>query len=180
MDYPTIEQLKSFFFRAMLNSGWVGGGKIAESTKREGYKIVRFLDEEEGLLLIDTWCSGGGGHSSGSTTIYMDRQEGHDGRHGRVWVPVWTMSYMGRYDDEAIPTVKNALRVAYQSNHFFGGRGPVTFNQDGWHYRNSIASHSTDDMFTFFEGQEDVADRNETLRGFHSFTGMLLFDRNDA
>lgn len=179
MNYPTIEQLQSFFFRAMLNSGWVGGGEITESTDHDGYKLVRFFDEQNELLLIDTWCSGDSGYSSGSTTIYMGRREQQGGKEQFIWVPVWAMTYMGRYDDEAISIVKAALREAYKSGQFFGGRGLPTFDREDWHYRNSIASHSTDDMFAYFTGTEEVT-CEDIPHGYHHYTGILLFDSDNT
>jgi hypothetical protein len=119
---PTIASVQAFFSKAM-SRGWVASAYTI-SGFLPGWKMYSY---QEGLLkLIDTWyTTPGTNKSTGMTMIsYGDNL-------------LWIMHYGGTYQDEAMPVVMAALISSYESNQFFGGRGPLFFEHKGISYYNN-------------------------------------------
>ncbi len=83
-----IEQIQSFFFKAMM-AGWINGGQFIPSSDAPGYKEFSFKDGD--FTLVDRYCSvDDSRRSAGTTTIWFKE------------TPVWVMNYGGWYEDRAI------------------------------------------------------------------------------
>lgn len=152
------EQLKEFFFKAML-SGWAtSSGERRKIKELPGFKSVAFT--EGNLELVDSWLTKPGvDHSYGFTMIFEGR------------VPVWIMYYGGTYPEQAIHIVKAALTQAYSKKSFFAGRGLPSFKLDGFEYQNQASQIGFDE----FNGLEIVLDSTTKKElGWHRFFGRLL------
>ncbi|MCG2687297.1 hypothetical protein L6260_00620 [Candidatus Parcubacteria bacterium] len=171
MDHLIIEELQAFFFRAMLQ-GWITGKKAKPIEGLPGYKGFRHQEDAGGykLLLVDAWCSGMDDYSSGFTTIYTSPKDTDDGKP--IWTPVWTMNYMGHYDEGEIIVVMDALRQAYRTRQFIGGRGLNSVRCGNLRYSNRTGRTA---CFESFDGVEHVEGSKRTP-GFHEYSGGVLFD----
>lgn len=150
-------QIQDVFFDAMLE-GYVGKPNKSWNPGLPGSKVIEY--RRESWLVVDSYIvSEKSPYSGGTTYIYYDG------------VPVWMMQYFGFYDGCAIPTLKAALREAYEERIFFGGRGPRTFLQDVHTYRNSTRSND----FKSFSGREEIENVDAEFCGFHQYQGGLLF-----
>ena len=61
-----------------------------------------------------------------------------------IWygdVPVWMMQYVGWYIDGAVECLKAALQATYEKNTFTGGRGPESFDYEGYRYQNFVGQN---------------------------------------
>ncbi|MFH1632036.1 MAG: DUF5680 domain-containing protein [bacterium] len=156
-----MAEVQAFFFKAM-SRGWVGGGTFTDVLDMPGYK--RFVYEDGDFKLIDQYCTRPGSNRSSGTTI--------------IWhcnIPIWVMHYGGWYDEFAISIVKEALKKAYGSHVFCGGRGlPTEARKTGLtHYIYSNVVRRND--FDCFEGREEVYCVTEyALKGYHDYWGMSL------
>lgn len=155
----TLEEIKQFFFTAML-SGWATAKhphKVILGLP--GYKLLEF--HEGALYLVDCWCVNGN-HSAGFTTIWENG------------IPRWVMHYGGMYPAEAIPLVKRSLFLAYEDRQFYGGRGLLVFelkNDELYEYTNQVQKKDFHD----FCGRETVYDaETKKIIGFHDYWGMSL------
>ena len=156
-----IKQIEAFFFRAMIE-GWASSAEKVRIDGMPGYKGVEF--KEGGLRLLDFWCTTlHSNKSAGTTTIWF---------HG---VPLWFMSYGGYYEEEAIPVVKEALRRAYKTRRFVGGRGLNLDDLGGYSYQNNPRRNRRG--FLSFAGREQVISTGTgRLLGFHEYWGMSLLE----
>jgi len=127
------------FFEAMMDG--YAGGKLRRSVKTlspDGYKTIEFHMGD--YKVIDRYCvTPHSDFSAGTTTIF------------HLGVPVWWMTYGGRYSAAVIPFLKKALYQAYRKNEFNGGRGPGCFSEKELVYANFVAERST---FGAFSGEE--------------------------
>lgn len=158
-DYPSQDEVKSFFFKAMLK-GWAAIGNKIKIAEMPGYKAIPYRDGD--LSLLDNYCvTPNSNYSAGTKTIwYKDN-------------PIWFMSYYGNYFKDAIPIVQKALYNAYQNGVFYGGRGVPRYYDNDLVYINE---QNLDD-FTNFSGSERVVklrNREGDIRGFHFYGGIAL------
>jgi hypothetical protein len=152
---PDADETQVFFSRAMSN-GWVTKGKTKPGPF-PGWKAFTYEDPkihphgEKPYKLIDTWYADPKTDKSvGTTAIYFGQ------------TLLWQMHYGGWYRPSAIPTLMVALRNAYESNHFVGGRGPEKFVLGQITYENV----ATDASFRHGFGNETVK-RGKELLGTH-------------
>ncbi|TSC91799.1 MAG: hypothetical protein CEN90_263 [Parcubacteria group bacterium Licking1014_17] len=84
------------------------------------------------------------------------------------------MAYMGSYPKEINPFLRNALKNAYQSRRFHGGRGFMySGNIDGKHYRYENESYP--DTIWEFHGSETIFERKWTDREVEDRVGGCTF-----
>ncbi len=133
----TEEEVKSFFFKAMLE-GWAVDREKTEIAGMPGYKAISFRDGD--LYLLDCYCvAPDSPKSAGTTTIWFKN------------IPVWYMQYGGYYEKSEIPFLKTVLRIAYLSGWFVGGRGPCECEEGSLLYLNRPCGN-----FSAFSGREDI------------------------
>jgi hypothetical protein len=144
----------------MMREGYIAGAKPRDLAPfLPGWKCLEF--EEGNFHLVDMWNSSPNSrYSSGFTAIYWRD------------TLVWTMQYMGWYENEAIPTLKAALRKCYDESLFVGGRGPDEFIDGDLNYRN-YPGHNT---FASFRGWERIADNTGHIKGMHQYNGQWLIE----
>ncbi len=152
-----MAQIQAFFFKAMMEGYAVGGQKI-KIADMPGYKAIPFRDGD--FYLLDRYCvTPNSPKSAGTTTIWFQD------------VPVWVMNYGGYYDDHAIRTLKCALRKAYETQQFIGGRGSRVYTDGSFVYVN----HPRRNDFDAFEGRESIINEITGVElGFHQYWGMSL------
>lgn len=159
-----IKGAKEVFFKALLD-GYAGG------VRRNSFKVenhgghtitVTFVDGD--YVVEDRWHTNPDSSASGGSTLIT-----YQG------IPVWWMTYGGRYPEALISVLKSALRQTYERKEFHGGRGPAEYKIHGYLYRNK--PHGD---FTNFRGVETIGiDPTYKRRilfttGFHSYFGMSL------
>lgn len=155
-------ELKEYFFRAMLESGFVSDIKPARDQPMPGWKKIDHNPfQMDGYLhLADMWhTTPDSDWSSGITMIYWK------------WYPVWVMHYGGWYKEQVIPSLRAALKYSYERGEFIGGRGPMFYRADNVVYTNEAAG-----SFFNFSGREIIsADTSTgTMLGTHWYQGMWL------
>lgn len=163
---PTLEEVRAFFFRGMLN-GYVSGSRtITRIPEMPGYKLAPFRHGD--FYLLDMWSkTEDSDRSSGMTNIwYRDKL-------------VWEMQYGGHYPEEAIPFLKEVLRQAYESGNFYGGRGPRRHEDKSgiFLYTNEPWKFWRFGDFARFKGHEEIHRRGPDgyeLIGHHDYTGMSI------
>jgi len=156
-NYPGVKKTQEFFLKAMLQ-GWISGAEETKVPHMPGYRTIPFRDGD--LFLLDCYCvNPNSSKSAGTTTIwYRD-------------IPVWIMQYGGFYRKSEISFLKHALRCAYESNVFIGGRGPIDYREDQLLYENS----PNFDEFEGFSGIETIYRLPELEElGHHKYWGMYL------
>ena len=157
-----LKRVEQFFFDAMIH-GYAAGIKGTPVPNMPGYKQIVFRDDD--FLLVDQW----------GTTPHSSKSAGTT----KIWsqdVPVWFMSYGGEYPDHLIPFLRLAIRSAYESHQFFGGRGPRIFNngipfpekEDSLLYVNQIHVNG----FGRFSGYECINSHAKRHIGYHTYWGM--------
>ncbi len=154
-----VQRIQSFFFEAMVE-GWAGGGKKTEIADMPGYKAISYRDRD--FFLLDCYCVNPGSRkSAGTTTIWLGDE------------PVWFMSYNGFYAVNAIPFLKRALWRTYEAQKFFGGRGPIAFQEGPYVYLNRPRPND----FEEFAGREEIIHTGipGPLLGFHEYRGSIMF-----
>ena len=182
----SVTALRAFFLQAMP----LRLGNAASATAVPGMPGYMSIRESGGtdnlLLLVDSFCTNCFGlHCSGVVTINV--------LHQLRLVPVWAMNYIGQYDLEVLPFLKEALLRVYDHSLFVGGRGPVALSDgDGrFCYSNhaenghvgevdpSQGSHSGCD-FTAFHGFEQIRNLGgkEEIRGRCQYHGGLLVPKD--
>ena len=112
-----LEGAQKAFFEAMLD-GYAGGDnrKSAKVKGEDGYTTITYTSKDGECKVVDRYCTTPlSDKSCGTTTIFYE--------NGSVWVPVWWMSYGGRYPKRVIPFLKESLKWAYEMRDFCGGRG---------------------------------------------------------
>jgi hypothetical protein len=154
------KQILPVFFAAMQD-GYANNSNARKSTiaKFHGLKMILFnsgdFKVQDSYLVVP-----GSSRSSGQTVIlYKDE-------------PVWSMSYQGGYNKDAIPFLKQALRETYGRSQFIGGRGPHIFAEDAMAYLN-VLEYPND--WRHFRGHEEVRRNGQTL-GWHEYQGLLLVE----
>lgn len=151
-------------FFAALRDGYCGNKEntIKGSTPR-GTKTLTFVSGN--FMVVDEYqTSPHSDFSAGTTTIfYCDIRNN--------WFPVWWMAYGGEYPKEVILFLKETLSQNYQTNIFFGGRGPAHYRSEksGLVYENLCAGD-----FNRFQGMEEIWDIEHRRIGFHKFFGMAM------
>lgn len=150
---------KAVFFRAMLDG--YAGKTSQKSTKiktPDGYRTITY--QEDDFQVVDRYCvTPQSDYSAGTTTILF--------RDSAVW---W-MSYGGRYLEEIIPFLKQALASAYHKREFHGGRGPSMLVEEELFYQNNVEPGST---FREFSGYEKVGYIDGDVLGHHRYFGLSL------
>jgi hypothetical protein len=155
-EYPSIDKVKEFFFKGMVE-GYAGQGARIALDQLPGYKANSFGEGD--WYLLDCWCGDPlSGRSAGTTTIWYRNN------------PVWVMHFGGQYPQEVIPTLKAALRQSYQNQEFLGGRGPRTYGIEPYIYVNVPRVND----FSLFEGREGIRFNRDQMFGWHDYWGMSL------
>jgi|GEM_PF-1418687 len=87
-------------------------------------------------------------------------------------IPIWMMSGVGSYAEEAVPFLDQVLTHNYRLGVFSGGRGPSTFEGDdaNFIYQNTLEERSS---FASFQGKEGIMSDGGTL-GYHWYMGKAL------
>ncbi len=116
------------------------------------------------------WVTPASDCSAGTTTILY--------KHNNGWVPIWWMSYAGRYRKKDIPFLKKVLLVNIREKRFVGGRGPERYKEEFRSYSNNCLG-----SFGDFRGIETIKCFEEPKRenterwiivGHHRYQGMSL------
>lgn len=157
----SADEIQEFFFKAMQENGYSEGGQKIKIPDMPGYKALPFRDGD--FSLLDCWCvTPHSQRSAGTTTIWYKDD------------PVWWMRYNGWYTEEGILFLKRALRITAENKQWFGGRGPLEFDEDGLEYRNHIVFSP----FSDFLGYEDIFDRRDlkvsVKLGYHAYSGFAM------
>jgi len=160
MDQEEIlRQAKAFFFQAM-REGYAKEGQTKETPPEiPGCKVITFAQGD--FRLEDRYFVAGYSDKSYGTTTIWYRDE-----------VVWMMQYFGKYEEEAIPFLKEALMAAYEIDQFAGGRGPEEYRRGTLSYVNTVQLS----QFERFEGKEEIWDlaQHGKARGWHEYHGMAL------
>lgn len=168
-----FSRIEVFFYKAML-SGWVSDADGTKAQKSEQMPGVIFYHSQEVITsnkreltfeLCDSYVNDGQtGIFAGTTVITINGS------------PVWFMQYSGKYPPTASTVLRKALRSAYQSGSFCGGRG-IDCTEDresGLLYRCILKRNK----FTDFCGSERVLDihdaKNYQQIGELEFSGRSL------
>lgn len=160
-----LAHVQKFFFESMLK-GWISENPVITPVPdMPGYEQIEVIDGP--WRCLDRWGSPPDSiYSSGTTHIwYQD-------------VPIWVMTYGGKYEKKAIPLLKDALGVNYQGKIFHGGRGPLTkMGYDGGAPQQYI--NRCQGTFVNFSGREDIsAVISSKNLGYHVYGGMSLVPLN--
>lgn len=166
-----LKQAKDVFFEAMLD-GYTGEQKNSiKIVSPDGRKTITFINGK--FKVIDEyWTTPESDLSAGMTTILYEVVPSRG-------IPIWWMSYGGRYPKELIPFLKESLKLTYERREFRGGRGPNSHLRGNLEYVNSCSAGG----FEKFEGNEEIIDLNNndemdpdglTVVGFHKYFGMSL------
>jgi hypothetical protein len=155
------ESVKEFFFKGALQ-GYAGAGAKIPVPEMPGYKTILFSEGD--FSMREMYCvNEPTGKSAGTKTIWFQD------------MPVWFMSFCGLYDKRAIPTLKSALKRAYDAKEFMGGRGVNLQGVKTPYGRMSYHNHPVYNTFEKFEGREEMllTDTGDFL-GYHEYMGMKL------
>ncbi|MDR3558433.1 MAG: DUF5680 domain-containing protein [Candidatus Pacebacteria bacterium] len=152
-----MHDVQEAFFQAML-AGWANNAKKSQIEGLPNAKAI--MSEKDGFKVADIYF----------TTPFSDLSTGST----IIWhldLPVWIMSYEGRYEQIVIPFLMECLREAYSKHLFFGGRGPAFVQGDLFTYTNRFEYNE----FGKFSGVEQIHD-NQTGRclGYHRYHGLSL------
>ncbi|HUD03169.1 MAG TPA: DUF5680 domain-containing protein [Candidatus Paceibacterota bacterium] len=153
---PTSDEVQQVFFAAM-RAGYAGDAPEKTTiSELPGSKVITYQDGP--WLVRDVYfIHSESDSSSGMTLIYYNGQ------------PAWTMQYQGWYVKEVIPFLKRALAVKYRVGNWFGGRGPASYTEYNFTYRNVVKRNS----FTRFLGHEDICEKSTgRMLGYHTYQGM--------
>jgi hypothetical protein len=153
------------FFEALLD-GYVGGKKNStKTTDPDGYKIITW--EKGDYKVVDRYCvTPLSDFSEGTTTIFH--------KHGHNWVPVWWMSYGGRYPKWVIPFLKFSLKETYGKHKFCDGRGEEHLIGK-FPYKHILYLNMFSGDFSSFEGNELIRSiKTGHILGFHKYFGMAM------
>jgi hypothetical protein len=163
-----LKEARQVFFRAML-AGYAGDSTTEKTTDGHGYTTIRFNDRP--FLVEDRYCvTPHSNQSAGTTTIFFNDD------------PIWWMSYNGRYAEEAIPFLKQALARACRRGKFIGGRGPyeTVFSDGKYFYKYCNQSEpGRRQTFRWFQGEEVIvryrkSDNQHKTLGTHRYQGRSL------
>ena len=152
-----LERAKELFFEAMV-SGYANP-KTKKTTLEglPGSKVILF--EKDEFKVTDVYFTHLGSDLSSGMTIIHHQDK-----------PIWIMHYGGWYKEEAIPFLKEVLRIAYQKVYFSGGRGINPFQNNSFLYLNKVERNS----FSDFKGREEIYHGNGSFLGFHEYFGGSL------
>lgn len=152
-----LGKAQEVFFEAMLQG--YANPNISKGTIPSilGSKIIPF--EKENFKVIDAYLTHPNSiRSTGVTIILYENQ------------PIWVMHYHGRYQEEAIPFLKDVLHTAYHKAYFSGGRGINPSENNSFLYINRIEEN----LFSSFRGKEEIYKHDGSLLGFHEYFGGSL------
>ena len=159
-----VSEMQEVFFRAM-NTGYAATEKPKKSTIAElpGSKLIPPYIRGP-WKVTDVYHVMPFSTVSGGTTMISHEE-----------VPVWMMQYFGKYEKDAIPCLKAALRDAYSKKIFYGGRGEGLFLQGEFPYWNTPSPI----RFEEFAGDEHVTRQTEKsgtfVLGRHRYHGGIMF-----
>lgn len=150
----TLKLAKDIFLRAMLEmySGRKDNKVIKSKSISENETTLTY-PEGKFVVVNRYWTSKGSNTSSGIIIILLESN------------PIWTMTHIGEYPKEVIPSLKHALMEEYKNGSFRGGRGPTFWEDDKYRYQNSCSHGST---FDHFWGSEKI-----TVAHTHGSIGFL-------
>lgn len=165
MEKPNIIVAEFAFFKVMSYGYASISTKVEKTTIEElpgakaiTYTLGRFRIKD--IYFVTPYSN----KSAGSTVIWHDE------------IPIWQMSYGGRYPKEVVPFLKECLRESYIKKEFNGGRGPkarLSTNKE-YVYVNSFIGN-----FASFCGREAIYSTDndhgpDQEIGYHTFNGMSL------
>lgn len=162
----SVDELKDFFFKAVLHT-YAGDAQEKTSALLPGYKVLQF--EDGNFQYVDLYSSS----LKLDLMVYPRMTWGHTVICYKT-KPVWVMFYQGFWFvgiDGVVPTLKAALKQAYQNKKFFGGRGLENFQQGEFKYWNRVRQND----FVLFKGDEGIKDleaKQDLLR--HMYNGFLV------
>ena len=161
--FKILEKAQEIFFKGMIQ-GYAGSNTLSKKTipLLPGSKVVPTF-EEGGFTLIDYYFTYPNSTKSFGTTLISCTD-------GILVRPVWIMHYGGWYSKEAIPFLKEILRVAYSKNFFSGGRGISPSQSSSFLYMNKIEKNE----FSDFKGVEEIYNGKGTFLGSHQYFGGSL------
>lgn len=157
----THQNIEDIFWQAVCQ-GW-GSGDVEKQQipALPRYKTIPFGSGR--FSVLDNYCTTPlNDKSAGFMTIWFE------------YIPVWTMSYGGRYPKRVIPFLKLALQSAIVRRDFVGCRGPFHFTHKDYpnlSYINNLSDHKR--KFSNFSGQEIIRE-NGLVVGYHDYWGMSL------
>lgn len=163
---PTIQEIKDFFFKAMVNGYANAGSQKIKMPDWPGHKAILFREGK--FVLLDVWCTAPNSKvSSGTTTIWYGS------------IVVWVMHYGGWYEEWVTPFLKRALMRNYEEGFFLGGRGPERLEGEDHtlQYLNGVERYE----FSDFKGSERIIATSHqtgvpvgTKLGEHDYFGMTF------
>jgi len=156
-----VKALREFYFEAMLEM-FLGDAPRVDVPEKPGYRRIEYRRDE--YRMVDEYLKtlGTSSHSSGQAVIWQGD------------TAVWTMAITGRFEREALPVIKKALRKAFTARQFIGGRGPQHFNDGRYSYENHFELWD----FKEFNGRESVYQHgqfeNKRWLGSQMYQGRIL------
>ena len=153
LEYSDV---KAFFLKAMKHHPFINGIDADKSKIHPGFETFEF--EDGAFKLVDTWYPGN--YCSGYTMIW------HNGK------PAWMMTFGGKYPGETLTTLRGALKEAYLTDSFIGGRGVRIHTNGVLTYINIVPSG---DDFMRGEGEEIIVNTSSNeIIGYHKYFYQAL------
>lgn len=148
--------LFDLYFQFTLQNGYLSTRNPVQNRCRPGSKCYQGVYQGGQVVILDDYLSGKDLlMTSGHTVIYLNGS------------PVWHMIYLGHYEKEALPTLKDAIRTNIVKNVFMAGRGPKEFHSNGHTYYNEC-----DGDFADFLSEEQICDDlTDQILGAHQILG---------
>ena len=153
------------FFKLLL-AGYASGVTPKRIPRFEGDPGTKrnVWQDLYGWTGIDEWRTTGiGDGSNGTTSIYYKN------------CLVWEMQYGGSYPKEAVPFLRQALRINYRQRIWHGGRGPDLLEGKTFRYRNELEGKNDFGEFGGVEYVDRKTNGGWITVGRHFYRGGFLF-----
>lgn len=167
-DPAFMAEMKDTFFEAVMRLFSNEGLPSGTPSEIPGYTIHTTVSEPWKVIFTGQSTPSGLGCS---VTIHILYSE----------IPVWVMHTLGRYREESLPCLVEALREAYTKKEFIGGRGPVRDDHREWISYGNFAyrNHPGPADFGEFHGREEISTgwgpSNEHCGGCYYHGGLLVY-----
>lgn len=160
-----LKQAKNAFIKAML-AGYISDSadkKVIRISSRNGAEQMFTYEDEEMKVVDHRLIAQTSRFFVGTTTVFIDD------------VPIWWMSFGGRYPKEITDFLKRALKAQYESGSFRGGRGSIRYSDNEFTYSNTLDGIENSDLsLENFSGREEITDKDGNVLGFLNYSGMSL------